>query len=116
MYALTLTPVGGAPPDAAAFDVRVRVNYTGDCARLLLGAGVLIEDNFYNGRPFDLGLTRYAPGVYGGGANLTLLVMPLAPSAPVYMVWPAFGNATALAAVHSVDVVQVWDAKFEVTA
>jgi beta-galactosidase len=109
LYRLTLDPAGGAPPDPSQFDVRLRLNYTGDVARLYLN-GVMIEDHFYNGGPMAVGLTRYAgAGVYDPSANLTLAVLPLNASYPIYVVPPAFNAAGAAVGLASADVLQVWD-------
>lgn len=75
----------------------LRVNYTGDVARLYLD-GVLLTDNQYTGRLFPIGLDRYASaGIFSPGANLSLAILPLSEDAPVYIpTRPAFDNGTAL--------------------
>ena len=60
----------------------LRIHYVGDVARLTLN-GKLIEDNFYAGRTFDLGLKRYAPEIFTG--DLRLEILPLRKDAPVYI-------------------------------
>jgi beta-galactosidase len=58
------------------------VEYQGDIARAYLG-NRLIADDFYNGRPWEIGLRRFLPQVLEDG--LTLKVLPLHPQAPIYI-------------------------------
>jgi beta-galactosidase len=62
-------------------DSLLRVQYQGDVARLTLD-GRLLNDDFSNGDPFELGLKRHAPGILKG--ELRLEIMPRHPGAPVY--------------------------------
>ena len=59
----------------------LRIRYVGDVARLTLN-GKLIEDDFYSGRDFEIGLKRYAPDVLTG--DLQLQILPLRKGAPVF--------------------------------
>jgi hypothetical protein len=65
----------------ATNDLYLQIRYTGDVARIYSG-NCLLTDNFYNGKPFELGLKRFAPGVYEDA--LTLKILPLQQTAPVY--------------------------------
>ena len=58
----------------------LKIDYQGDCARLYAN-GKLVADNFYYGRPFLFGLWRLPETV----TELELRVLPLQPSAPVYL-------------------------------
>lgn len=90
---------------AAGRDLRLRIHYTGDVARVLLD-GVLLTDNFYNGDPFEVGLKRHAPDVYAG--DLRLQILPLRPDAPIYLprdAWPG-GDADGMAALRTVEVIE----------
>lgn len=69
VYELTL------PEDRSGL---LHIEYTGDCARLYAG-GKLIDDNFYNGRPFQYALWRLPSGVQ----TLDLRILPLQNSMPV---------------------------------
>ncbi len=93
----------------AGIDLRehplLRIHYVGDVARLTLN-GRLIEDNFYSGRTFDLGLKRYAPEILTG--DLQLQILPLRRDAPIYLTEEArgaVGSAASLAAVQSAEIV-----------
>ena len=55
------------------------INYQGDCARLYAN-GKLIDDNFYNGRPFLYGLWRLPKDV----SQLELRILPIQPDMPIY--------------------------------
>jgi hypothetical protein len=63
-------------------DLLLRIEYTGDVARLELG-GKLLTDNFYNGDAFEVGLRRYAPEIYR--KELVLKVLPMPKDAPIYL-------------------------------
>ena len=60
--------------DAGAADTLLRIHYIGDVARVYLG-GRLINDDFYNGAPLEIGLRRYAAELKN--AELTIAILPL---------------------------------------
>jgi beta-galactosidase len=70
------------PKDALAGteDVFLQIHYEGDVGRLYAG-GALIDDNFYNGEPWVIGLKRFATRL---DAPLQLQILPLRDDAPVY--------------------------------
>ena len=57
----------------------LKIDYRGDCARLYAG-GKLVADNFYNGRPFLMGLWRLPKDC----RKLELRILPLEKNMPVY--------------------------------
>ena len=59
----------------------LRIHYKGDVARLTLN-GRLLNDDFYNGSVFEVGLKRYAPDILNG--NLYLEILPLQKGMPIY--------------------------------
>jgi hypothetical protein len=67
---------------SASRDLRLRVRYTGDVIRAYHG-GKLLDDDFYNARPFEIGLRRYGPSIYQDG--LLLKILPLREDAPIYI-------------------------------
>ena len=84
----------------------LRIQYIGDVARLTLN-GKLIADNFYAGRPFDLGLKRYGQDIFSG--DLRLEILPLRKDAPVYIEpkdRPDFGTNSTLLKLQSAEIVQ----------
>jgi hypothetical protein len=60
--------------DPAAADTLLRIHYVGDVARVYLG-GRLINDDFYNGAPLEIGLRRYAGELKN--TELTIAILPL---------------------------------------
>jgi len=87
-------------------DLRLRIHYVGDVARVTLG-GRLLADDFWNGSPFELGLRALAPEVYSG--ELLLKVLPLRKRAPILLpegVTPDFAAAEAAVAVTRVEVAE----------
>ena len=81
----------------------LKIKYQGDVARLYLG-GKLINDNFYNGKPFELGLSRFGSTILRGG--LELWVLPLRKDAPIYFapgMKPNFGQFSGVAKLMKVE-------------
>lgn len=115
-------PVAAAPDEAdfnaaAVWKVRLpsgidpetdpilRLHYLGDVARVTLN-GKLLTDDFYNGKPFDIGLRRYAPGILTG--DLEVAILPLQKNAPIYLAneaQPEFGNKPGVALLNDVEIV-----------
>lgn len=92
----------------------LRFNYVGDVARVVLG-GRLLTDDFYNGRPRDLGLWRFESEL--PTQSLTFEVLPLQKEAPIFMAAsarPDFGERAAVADLRGVDLVQA--TTFTITA
>jgi len=63
----------------------IEIRYKGDLARLYAG-GRLLDDNFYNGQPWSIGMRRYLDAQ--GGGSFTLSILPLRSDAPVYFELP----------------------------
>ncbi len=72
------------PPQAldGVNELFLRVDYVGDAGRLYLD-GQLIADDFYNGKPWEIGLKRFAPQILE--KSLILKLLPLSKDAPVYI-------------------------------
>ena len=90
----------------------LRIHYAGDVARVTLN-GRLIDDNFYNGREFDLGLPRYAPEILSG--DLRLEILPLPKDVPIYLAdraRPDFGKADRVARLDRVEIVNRYQTDF----
>ncbi|HTQ39490.1 MAG TPA: beta-galactosidase [Pirellulales bacterium] len=87
----------------------LRIHYTGDVARAYLG-DTLLTDNFYNGTPFEVGLTRYGPEIYSHG--IILKVLPLQKGAPIYLqndVRPEFDAQQTVVSIDSVETIELKD-------
>jgi hypothetical protein len=59
------------------------IRYTGDVAHLSTN-GHLLDDNFADGRPWLVGLTRFAPQLTQSGGKLTLSIYPLRRDPPIF--------------------------------
>jgi hypothetical protein len=87
------------PEDALSgvHEAFLQIHYFGDIARAYIGDR-LIDDDFYFGRPWEIGLRRFAPEVSQKG--ITLKILPLRKDAPIYIPQdrlPQFGeNAEAI--------------------
>lgn len=67
------------PTDSSSRQGLMQIHYRGDVARLYAN-GRLVGDNFYNGRPFLMGLWRLPSDV----TELELRILPLQKDMPVY--------------------------------
>ena len=88
-------------------ELMLRLHYIGDAARVYLG-GRLLTDDFYNGNYLDIGLKRYAPGIYQ--QELLVKILPLQKGAPIYLAadaWPDFANAKSVDALSGIDVLEM---------
>jgi beta-galactosidase len=95
-------------------DPLLRLDYVGDVARVMLNSK-LATDDFYNGRPFEIGLRRHAPEILNG--DLRVAILPLRKDAPIYLAKearPDFGKAHSIGALRRVDIVPRY--RVEVTA
>jgi hypothetical protein len=89
------------------------VRYTGDVIRAYHN-DQLLDDDFYNARPFEIGLRRYGPTVYQDG--LVFKILPLREDAPVYITDRSklkFDSAHTALSVDGVDVVETHEARLE---
>jgi len=80
------------------------VNYRGDVARLYAD-GRLIDDNFYNGRPFQYDLSLLPDGC----RQLELRILPLQADAPIYIPRQGkfpFASAKAVERVEAITLVR----------
>jgi hypothetical protein len=85
-------------------DLFLRVHYAGDVSRLSLD-GRLLDDDFYNGRPWEIGLKRFLPEAFG--KKLEVSVLPLPHAAPIYLdarAWEAMNHEGQTAKVFGVEV------------
>ena len=83
-------------------DLYLDIDYAGDVGRLYEGKR-LLDDNFFNGTAWEVGLKRFGPGLLLNGLELNIL--PLRKDAPIYVPknkWPSFNGATQIAEVKSV--------------
>jgi hypothetical protein len=96
-------------------DLYLRINYTGDVARLYLGDH-LLDDDFYNGRPWTIGLKRFLAAQ--GPTNFELNILPLRKDAPVYFETatpPEFGANGQAVSLDSVTLVPEYQLEIDAT-
>jgi beta-galactosidase len=70
------------PMPSGVSDLFLTADYIGDIGRLYLGP-TLIDDDFYNGRPWEIGLKRFLPDA--AHKNFRIDILPLLPDAPIYL-------------------------------
>ena len=63
-------------------ELYLKIDYTGDMARLH-ARGTLLDDDFYNGQPWQVGLMRDEKAVFQ--TPLELAVLPMPDKAPIYL-------------------------------
>ena len=89
------------PEDSSLFTTHyslLQIDYRGDVARLYAD-GKLIDDNFYNGRPFQYALWRLPEGV----RQLELRILPLQKDMPVY--FPREADTTPGEQVNQITII-----------
>jgi hypothetical protein len=94
----------------------VAIDYEGDVGRAYIGDR-LIADDFYDGRPWEIGLRRFAPSILGG--NLTLKILPLRKDAPIYIApekKPAFAENDEAIRVRGIKAIPVYDTVIDLNA
>jgi hypothetical protein len=95
------------PKDAIdqSSNVLLRIDYQGDVARAYIGDR-MIDDDFYFGQPWEIGLNRFAPEVLEKG--LTIKILPLKKDYPLAIqpdklpVFDAKGEALQLRSIEPV--------------
>lgn len=101
---------------AGLSNLYVDIHYTGDVARLYQG-GQLLDDNFYNGTVWEIGLKRFAPEILEKGADLEIL--PLRKDAPIYLpasARPKFGSKPDLVKLDFLRLVPEYELKIDFSA
>lgn len=91
-------------------EVIMRIAYSGDAARLYAG-DQLIDDQFYYGPPWEIGLNWFR---HLRGEPFTLRILPLRKDAPIYLPheqWPDFDGREAVVALSGINVIVVGEQK-----
>jgi beta-galactosidase len=86
---------------AGVSDVFLRIDYTGDIGRLYAGQR-LLDDDFYHGETWEVGLKRFIPLA---SQDLILDVLPLRKDAPIYFspkARPDFGSSEQISQVRTI--------------
>jgi len=101
-------------------DLFLRIEYTGDVARLYCN-DKLLDDDFFKGTVWEIGLKRFSADCR---QKLVVKITPLRKDAPLYIphsAWPAFSDRAEIAEIRDVSlspeyetvVVLARDAKLE---
>ncbi len=117
-HGVAQAPDAGDLPQAARWSITVpaeaisglselflRVDYVGDVARLTQDHR-LLDDNFYNGKPWTIGLKRFL--VPDKSAEFELNILPLRKDAPIYLEltdFPQFGPNGQIDKLNSIQLV-----------
>jgi hypothetical protein len=91
-------------------DIYLRIRYAGDVARLSLD-GRLLDDDFYSGQTWEIGLKRFLPESFG--KNLEVSILPLPRNAPIYLdarAWAAMNAQGQTAKVLGVELLPEYEA------
>ncbi|GGY90293.1 beta-galactosidase [Pseudoduganella plicata] len=89
-------------------DALLQLDFTGDIGRLLAGTR-MVDDWYYSGYPWQIGLKELTAA--GTKGPLTLAVLPLRADAPVYIPRegrPDFGGQPQIARVNKISIVPVY--------
>lgn len=108
--AVWLIRLRGVEPDTPV-PALLSIRYTGDVARIYAGSR-LVDDNFYKGTAWEVGLWRISPEELRKGLRLEIL--PLRRDAPVYLepsARPNFSSGTDALELDGVDL--VWNCRLE---
>jgi hypothetical protein len=98
-----------AQPMTGLSDIFLRIRYAGDVARLSLD-GHLLDDDYYNGRPWEIGLKRFLPQSFG--KPLQVSILPLPRNAPIYLdaqAWAPMNEDGQSAKVLGVEVLPEYE-------
>ncbi len=90
-------------------DIYLNIRYAGDVARLYED-GRLLDDDFYNGRAWEIGLKRFLPEAFG--KKLEVDVLPLPRNAPIYLdarAWAQMNATGQTAKVMSVELLPEYE-------
>ncbi len=93
----------------------LRITYTGDVARLTIpvsGKDHLLTDNFADGRPWLVGLTRFAP-LLTKDPTLKLSIYPLRPNPPIFFESGHEPKPDAPTAIQSVELLTQYTLKLK---
>jgi hypothetical protein len=87
----------------------LQISYVGDVGRLSSG-DELLDDNFYNGATWEVGLRSFGGAALGRG--LDLKIYPLRKGVPIYLpkgAWPLFPPGGETARIRSVSLVPEYE-------
>ncbi len=87
----------------------LKIDYIGDVGRLYWG-GTLLDDNFYFGGSWEIGMKRFLSS--GRVQAFDLKIMPLRKDAPIFLAagaWPEFGARAEIAEIRSITTIPEYE-------
>lgn len=94
---------------AGLSQIYLHMNYAGDVGRAYLG-GDLVDDNFYNGSAWEIGLMRFVPGIFT--QPLRVEVLPVRRGMPIYLdgrAWKEIPPGHPIAAIERMSVIPQYE-------
>ena len=104
------------PQSSTISNVLLTIAYTGDVARLS-AHGELLDDNFYNGTPWTIGLRRFLSKM--GDEPLALSILPLRRDAPIFLesrFQPSFEDKSQIVDLKSATLIPQYRFQLEIVA
>ncbi len=95
-------------------DAFLRIAYVGDTARLYQGTR-LLDDDFYKGTVWEIGLKRFAPSITD--APLEVKILPLLKAAPIFLpqnAWPSAWPDDAVGEIQRIDLVPEYEVRVQI--
>jgi hypothetical protein len=95
-------------------DAFLRIAYVGDVARLYQGTR-LLDDDFYKGTVWEIGLKRFAPSITD--APLEVKILPLPKAAPIYLpqaAWPSAWPDGTVGEIRQIDLAPEYEVSVQV--
>ncbi len=97
--------IAGDLLDNAVSNLFLNIDYTGDVGRLSAN-GYLLDDNFFNGQPWSIGLRRFGERIRN--TPIELSVLPLRKDAPIFLekpYRPDFNNSLQIVRLNNLTLV-----------
>jgi hypothetical protein len=91
----------------------LEITYTGNIARLSAN-GHLLDDDFYNGLPWTIGVERFLPNLDNG--SLELSILPLRKDAPIFIekeFQPDFGDRNQIVDLKSARLIPQYEFRID---
>jgi len=92
--------------------IYLKLNYTGDMSKATIGTQ-LVDDNFFNGAPWEIGLERFLPLLQQNA--MTIRILPFGDNPPIYVdprVWTKLYSHGKIAEVNGVSLLPEYESIF----
>jgi hypothetical protein len=105
------------PESSSLSDAFLHIDYQGDIARLYR-SGKLVDDNFWNGLPWSIGMKELGEDWRKPGSALELQILPLSKTLPLYMEKAAdlrFGPKGIVSNLFSVKLIPQYQLRLQIS-